>query len=213
VHQLLQIWFDWVLHGGYLGVIVLMAMASSPLPVPAEIVIPPAAFLAAQGRFSLAGVILAGTLGSYLGGTAMYWVSQWIGRPLVLRFGRYVLLTPKKLEDAEHWLDRYEAGGVFFGRILPVVRHLISIPAGIVRMNFALFSMTTVVGSAVSCGLLAYLGRRAYFVEPQLLTNPEAMVHFIKSQSRWILLIVLIFAAMYFVALRLMQARPASDRG
>lgn len=212
MHHLLQVWFEWVLNGGYLGVIVLMAMASSPLPVPAEIVIPPAAFLAAQGRFSLAGVILAGTFGAYLGATLVYWISQWIGRPLVLRFGRYVLLTPKKLEHAEHWLARYEAGGVFFARILPVVRHLISIPAGIVRMNFVAFSGTTVLGSAISCSLLAYLGHRAYHLEPELLTNPEAMVHFVRSQSRWILLVVLIFAVLYFVALRLMHGRPTQGQ-
>src|SRR5574337_1445590 len=143
MHQLLQTWFHWVLYGGYLGVIVLMALDSSPFPVAAEIVVPPAAFLAAQGRFSFAGVVLAGTVGSYLGASVNYWLSQWIGRPLVLRFGRFVLLTPRKLEDAERWLDRYEAGGVFFGRMLPVVRHLISIPAGIVRMNFAVFSVAT----------------------------------------------------------------------
>jgi len=207
VHHLLQIWFEWVLNGGYLGVIVLMAMASSPLPVPAEVVIPPAAFLAAQGRFSLAGVIVAGTFGAYLGASFMYWVSKWIGRPLVLRFGRYLLLNPKKLEQAERWLDQYEAGGVFFARILPVVRHLISIPAGIVQMNFGTFSATTIMGSAISCGLLAYLGQRAYQLEPQLLTDPEAMVHFVKSQSRWILLVVFIFAALYFIALRLMHGR------
>jgi membrane protein DedA with SNARE-associated domain len=207
MHHLLQVWFEWVLNGGYLGVIVLMAMASSPLPVPAEVVIPPAAFLAAQGRFSLVGVIVAGTFGAYLGATLVYWISQWIGRPLVLRFGRYVLLTPKKLQDAEHWLARYEAGGVFFARILPVVRHLISIPAGIVRMNFVSFSTTTLVGSAISCGLLAYLGQRAYQLEPQLLTDPEALIHFVKYQSRWILLCVLVFAAVYFLALRLMHGR------
>jgi len=210
VHHLLQLWFEWVLNGGYVGVIVLMAMASSPLPVPAEVVIPPAAFLAAQGRFSMAGVIVAGTLGAYLGAALMYWLSRWIGRPLVLQWGPYVLLTPKKLEDAEHWLEQYEAGGVFFARILPIVRHLISIPAGIVRMNFVPFSVTTVAGSAISCGLLAYLGHRAYRVEPQLLTDPEAMVHFVKSQSHWILLVVLFFALLYFLALRLMHGRPRS---
>jgi membrane protein DedA with SNARE-associated domain len=205
MHHLLQIWFDWVLNGGYAGVIVLMAMASSPLPVPAEVVIPPAAFLAAQGRFSLAGVIVAGTLGSYLGATFMYWTSRWIGRPLVLRFGRYFLLTPKKLEEAEDWLDRYEAGGVFFARILPIVRHLISIPAGIVRMNFTIFSFVTVMGSAISCSILAYLGNRAYTAEPQLLQDPEALVHFIKAQSTWILLVVGLFAALYLLAMWLMR--------
>jgi membrane protein DedA with SNARE-associated domain len=211
MHQLLQLWFDWVLKGGYLGVIVLMALDSSPFPVAAEIVIPPAAFLAAEGRFSFVGVVLAGTLGSYLGASVNYWLSQWIGRPLVLRFGRFVLLTPKKLEDAERWLDRYESGGVFFGRVLPVVRHLISIPAGIVRMNFGVFSIATLLGSGILSSFLAYLGHRAYLLEPQLLTSPEAMVHFVKTQSRWILLLVALFAALYFLVLRLMQPRPATD--
>src|SRR5204862_165991 len=78
------------------------------------------------------GVVLAGTLGSYLGSAVTYWASRFIGRPLVVKYGRFVLLSEKKLEQAEHWLARYEAGGVFFARLLPVVRHWISIPAGIV---------------------------------------------------------------------------------
>jgi membrane protein DedA with SNARE-associated domain len=185
-----------------------MAMASSPLPVPAEAVIPPAAFLAAQGELNLFGVIVAGTFGAYLGSAAIYWISRWIGRPLVLRFGRFVLLTPKKMEEAENWLNRYEAGGVFFARILPIVRHLISIPAGIVRMNFAIFSTATLLGSAISCGLLAYLGQLAYRKEPQLLKNPEALVHFIKSQSGGIILVVVIFAALYLLVMRLSAPPP-----
>jgi len=210
MHHLLEIWFSWVLSGGYIGIIVLMAMGSMPLPVPAEVVLPPAAFLAAQGKLNPVGVVLAGTLGAYLGAAVMYWISRWIGRPLVLRFGRFILLTPKKLEDAEHWLNRYEAGGVFFSRVLPIVRHLISIPAGIVRMNFALFSLVTILGSAISCSILAYLGHRAYLVEPELLTNPEAMVHFIRGQSGGILLVVTLFAALYMLTLRLMKPRSGS---
>jgi len=210
MHHLLEIWFSWVLGGGYIGIIVLMAMGSMPLPVPAEVVLPPAAFLAAQGKLNPVGVVLAGTLGAYLGAAVMYWISRWIGRPLVLRFGRFILLTPKKLEDAEHWLNRYEAGGVFFSRVLPIVRHLISIPAGIVRMNFALFSLVTILGSAISCSILAYLGHRAYLVEPELLTNPEAMVHFIRGQSGGILLVVTLFAALYMLTLRLMKPRSGS---
>jgi membrane protein DedA with SNARE-associated domain len=210
VHHLLEIWFGWVLSGGYVGIIVLMAMGSMPLPVPAEAVLPPAAFLAAQGKLNPVGVVLAGTLGAYLGAAAMYWISRWIGRPLVLRFGRFIFLTPKKLEDAEHWLNRYESGGVFFARVLPIVRHLISIPAGIVRMNFGLFSLVTILGSAISCSILAYLGHRAYLVEPELLTNPEAMVHFIRGQSGGILLVVTLFAALYMLTLRLMKPRSGS---
>src|SRR5438874_1000278 len=91
MHHLLEIWFSWVLTGGYVGIIVLMAMGSTPLPVPAEVVLPPAAFLAAQGKLNPAGVILAGTVGAYLGAAFMYWISRWIGRPLILRFGRFIL--------------------------------------------------------------------------------------------------------------------------
>src|SRR5438477_12630593 len=128
-----------------------------------------------------------------------------MGRPLILRVGRLILLTPIKLEHAERWLSRYGAVGVFFARVLPVVRHLISIPAGIVRMNFPVFSLVTILGSAISCSSLAYLGHRAYLVEPELLTNPEALVHFSRGQSGGILLVVTIFAALYMLTVRLMK--------
>jgi membrane protein DedA with SNARE-associated domain len=207
MHHLIQIWFDWVLTGGYIGIIVLMAMGSTPLPVPAEVVIPPAAFLAAQGRLSFVGVILASTFGAYLGAAVMYWISLWIGRPLVLRFGRFVLLTPKRLEEGESWLARYEAGGVFFARLLPGIRHLISIPAGIVRMNFKSFSWVTIFGSAISCSILAYLGARAYHAEPELLSDPDALVRFIRGQSKWILLAIVVFGALYMLSMRLSKKR------
>ncbi len=207
MHHLLQVWFEWVLNGGYVGIIVLMAMESSIFPVPSEIVIPPAAFLAAQGKLSFAGVVLAGTIGSYLGSAITYWISRLIGRPLIVKYGRFVLIPPKKLERAEHWLARYEAGGVFFARLLPVVRHLISIPAGIVRMNFMTFSFVTIAGSALWCWILAYLGRKAYRLEPELLTDPEALVHFIKGQSTWLVIVVLVFAVLYMLMMRL--SRPS----
>jgi membrane protein DedA with SNARE-associated domain len=207
MHHLLEIWFHWVLTGGYVGIIVLMAMESSIFPVPSEIVIPPAAFLAAQGKLSFTGVVLAGVLGSYLGSAITYWAARLIGRPLIVKYGRFVLVTPKKLEQAEQWLARYEAGGVFFARLLPVVRHLISIPAGIVRMNFGLFSLVTIAGSALWCWILAYLGDKAYRLEPELLTSPDALVRFIHGQSKGILLVVAIFAALYMLSLRLMKPR------
>ena len=207
MHALLKIWVGWVLSGGYLGIIVLMAMESSIFPVPSEIVIPPAAFLAAQGKLSFTGVVLAGTLGSYLGAAITYWVSRLIGRRLIARYGRFVFINPRKLEQAEHWLNRYEAGGVFFARLLPVVRHLISIPAGIVRMNFKVFSLVTIIGSGIWCWILAYLGAKAYRLEPELLSDPEKMIHFIKTQSYWIVLIVVLFAVLYLLTLRLMRPR------
>jgi len=213
MHHLLETWFTWVLTGGYTGIIVLMAMESSIFPVPSEIVIPPAAFLAAQGKLSFAGVVLAGTLGSFLGSAITYWASRLIGRPLIIKYGRFVLLTPKKLERAEHWLARYEAGGIFFARLLPVVRHLISIPAGIVRMNFALFSLMTITGSTIWCYVLAYLGQKAYRLEPGLLTDPEALVRFIHGQSTWILVVVGIFAVLYILAIRLSKPPQTGSNG
>jgi membrane protein DedA with SNARE-associated domain len=213
MHHLLEIWFSWVLTGGYTGIIVLMAMESSIFPVPSEIVIPPAAFLAAQGKLSFTGVVLAGTLGSYLGSAITYWASRLIGRPLIIKYGRFVFLTPKKLERAEHWLARYEAGGIFFARLLPVVRHLISIPAGIVRMNFGVFSLMTIAGSAIWCYILAYLGEKAYRVEPELLTDPEALMRFIRSQSTGILVVVAVFATLYILSMRLSKPPQKSPNG
>src|SRR3954470_10641130 len=104
MHHLIQVWLNWVLTGGYAGIIILMAMESSIFPVPSEIVIPPAAFLAAQGKLDMTGVILAGTLGSYLGAAITYWISRLVGRPLILRYGRWFFLNPEKLQDAERWL-------------------------------------------------------------------------------------------------------------
>ena len=209
MHHLLEIWFGWVQHWGYLGIIVLMAMESSIFPVPSEVVIPPAAFLAAQGHLDFTGVVIAGTVGSYLGSAITYWVSRALGRPLIARYGRYFLLGPEKLARAEVWLARYEAGGVFFARLLPVIRHLISIPAGIVRMNFTIFSVVTIVGSAIWCYILAYLGDKAFQLRPDLIENPEAMVHFIKSQSLWIVLLIVAFTVLYFVVMRLSARRPS----
>lgn len=210
MHHLLQIWFGWVLNGGYLGIVVLMAMESSIFPVPSEIVIPPAAFLAAQGKLSFTGVIVAGTIGSYLGAAVTYWVSRWLGRMVIARWGKYLLVSETKLSQAENWLHRYEAGGVFFARLLPVIRHLISIPAGIIRMNFNVFSAVTIVGSAIWCYVLAYLGREAQRAAPELLDSPEQMISAIKGQSHFILLAVAGLAVLYVVAMRLMSGRTSA---
>ena len=118
--------------GGYPLVVLLMTMESSILPLPSEVVIPPAAHLAYTNQIplSLWGIVVAGALGSWLGATIMYWASRLAGRPLVMRYGRLVLITPEKIEGAERWTAHYGAMGIFISRMLPVVRHLIGIPAG-----------------------------------------------------------------------------------
>lgn len=212
MHHLLEIWFGWVSNGGYWGIFLLMAMESSIIPVPSEIVIPPAAFLAAGGHLSMAGVILAGTVGSYVGSSVSYVVSLVVGRPVIARYGKFIFLSEDKVMRAETWLARYEAGGVFFARLLPVIRHLISIPAGILRMNFAIFSLMTILGAGLWCGVLSYFGKKAYQLEPNLFDpqHPEAMEHFIKGQSLWITLGALVLAVLYFLVLRLTAKRPES---
>ncbi len=154
---------DWYLAsldtGGYPLVVLLMAIESSILPLPSELVIPPAAILAhSQGKMSMVGIVLAGTLGSWVGATAMYWASRLAGRPLVLRYGRYFLVPPEKVRAAEVWAGRFGSLGIFVSRLLPVVRHLIGIPAGIVRMDYWLFSLFTIVGSALWCSVLCWVG-------------------------------------------------------
>jgi membrane protein DedA with SNARE-associated domain len=211
MHELVVTWFEWVRDWGYLGILLLMAMESSILPVPSELVIPPAAFWAAQGKhgMSLMGVVLVGTLGSYLGAAVMYGLSRWLGRPLVLKYGRFVRITPEKLERSERFLARYERGGIFFARLLPVVRHLIGIPAGIVRMPFLSYSLMTIVGSGIWCAVLAWFGQKVLGADPKLIEDPEAMSHAIKSNMLWIVGAVVALALLYFAMLRMSQKRTA----
>jgi membrane protein DedA with SNARE-associated domain len=209
MHELVVTWFEWVRDWGYLGVLLLMAMESSILPVPSELVIPPAAYWAVQGKhgMSLMGVVLVGTLGSYLGAAIMYALSRWLGRPLVLKYGRFVRITPEKLERTERFLERYERGGIFFARLLPVVRHLIGIPAGVVRMPFLSYSLMTIVGSGLWCAVLAWFGQKVLGADPKLIEDPEAMSHAIKSNMLWIVSAVLVLALLYFAMLRMSQKR------
>ncbi len=160
--QLLQWYTDKLEHGGIWLVGLLMAMESTIIPIPSEVIIPPAAHLAyTKGTMSVWGVIIAGTVGSWLGATIMYWASRLGGRPLAMRYGKYVLISPAKIEAAERWATKFGAFGVFFSRLLPVVRHLIGIPAGIVRLPFGLYSLYTLLGSGLWCGVLAWLGIKA----------------------------------------------------
>ena len=167
MHQIILSLGGWYNHalqtGGYPAVVLMMAVESSLFPLPSEIVIPPAAHWAHTGQIPLTvwGSVLAGTLGSWLGATVMYWASRLAGRPLLVRYGKYFLISAEKIEGAERWAAHYGAMGVFISRLLPVVRHLIGIPAGIVRMSYLQFSLFTVLGSAVWCTVLSYVGIKA----------------------------------------------------
>jgi membrane protein DedA with SNARE-associated domain len=149
--------------GGYSVIVLLMAIESSVVPLPSEVIIPPAAHLAYTHQIPMAlwGIVLAGAFGSWLGATIMYWASRIAGRPLVMRYGHLILIPPEKVEKAERWSAHYGAMGIFISRLLPVMRHLIGIPAGIVRMDYLKFSIYTLLGSAIWCAVLCYVGVKA----------------------------------------------------
>ena len=134
---------------GYPGIFALMAMESSVIPVPSELVMPPAGYLAHQGQMNIWIAILMGTLGSLAGAYANYFAAHWLGRPLVLKYGKYVWITEEKFAKAESFFLKHGEISIFIGRLLPVIRHLISIPAGIAGMNHFRFSLYTLIGAGI----------------------------------------------------------------
>ena len=199
MHEWLVIWMQWVADLGYTGVALLMAMESSILPVPSEVVVPPAAILAAHpgGMMSFWGVVAAGTIGSYIGSCVMYAAALWVGRPFILRFGKWFFMPEHKVAKAELFMQRYSAPGIFFSRFLPVVRHLISIPAGLARVNFLTFSLATLAGSAMWCAVLAWFGDKIGREHPDILKSPENLIHAVKDETGLIVGGVLLLAALY----------------
>ena len=195
--ELLHQFSDWYLstlaQGGYGLIAGLMALESTFVPIPSEVIIPPAAYLAhTQGQFSFLGVVLAGTAGSWVGASVMYWGARLLGRPVIARFGRYVGLSQAKIELAERWCAHYGPPGVFFSRLLPVIRHLIGIPTGILRMDFRWYALATLAGSLLWCGVLAWLGRTVG-QHPELLAG---------SLHRFVALVLVIagaLGALYYV--------------
>ncbi len=203
LHDLIKVWFLWVEQWGYWGVFVLMAMESSIIPVPSEIVLPPAAFWAAQGKMSLAGVIIAGTLGSYLGSILSYLACAVVGRPLLMRYGKYVLISPEKLAMAEAWVNRFGFFGIFLARLLPVVRHLISMPAGLLKMRLWPFSIATLVGAGLWCAILSWFGQEVLGDHPDLLHSPEALITALKAKMIMLVLGIVGFTLAYLAMILL----------
>lgn len=191
--------------GGYPLIALLMAIESSIVPLPSELVIPPAAHLAhTKGTLSLWGIVLAGAVGSWAGATVMYWVSRLAGRPFVLRYGKYFFITPEKVYGAERWAERFGSVGIFISRLLPVVRHLIGIPAGIVRMDYLRFSVFTLVGSAMWCGVLYWLGVK-------MGQDEQLMRGEMHRLTLWLVGIFTILGGMYYFLVHRFMKPTAND--
>lgn len=145
---------------GYLGIVVLMTIESACIPLPSEITMPFAGYLVSTGQLNLWLVALAGALGCNIGSTIAYAIGYWGGRPLAERWGRYVLLNAHDIDVAEHFFARYGVATVFVGRLLPVIRTFIALPAGFARMNMWKFQIYSFIGSFIWCLGLAYLGEQ-----------------------------------------------------
>jgi len=153
---------DWLVQTigamGYPGIFLLMAMESSVIPIPSELVMPPAGYLAQQGQMNMAAAIVCGTAGSLIGAYLNYFAAHYLGRPLLLKYGKYVLITEEKFAKVETFFLKHGEISTFIGRLLPVVRHLISLPAGLSGMNHLKFSIYTLLGAGTWVAVLTCIG-------------------------------------------------------
>lgn len=143
---------------GYPGIVALMALESSFFPFPSEVVMPPAGYLAAQGRMNLWIALACGILGSLLGAVFNYVVALLLGRPLLHRYGRYFFVSTQTLERAEAFFRRHGEIATFIGRLVPLIRQYISLPAGLSRMRLDRFALYTCAGAGLWCGILVWIG-------------------------------------------------------
>lgn len=203
--------FNWLIETvsalGYPGIVLLMAIESSIIPLPSELVMPPAGYLAAKGRMDPFLAVLAGTVGSILGALVNYWLAVRIGEPVLRRFGKYVLISNKSLDKTEAYFLRHGEISTFVGRLLPVIRHLISIPAGMARMNLARFVLFTGLGAGIWCAILTYIGWFVGTHEDQLKTTAyEALAHDVLI--KYVLPATVILVVCYILWNRRRRARP-----
>ncbi len=205
---MLERFIDWLLQTllqlGYPGIIALMAMESSILPVPSELVMPPAGYWAAKGQMSFPVALLCGVLGSVIGALANYYGAQLIGRPLIQRYGKYVLLSEKNLQRSERFFAEHGEISTLIGRLFPVIRHLISIPAGLHRMALPKFILYTAVGATVWCAILTWIG---YFLgqHESVLRNEE--IHRYVTGALLILIPLTLITVLVYVLRRRRQRR------
>ena len=145
---------------GYGGIVLLMAIESACIPLPSEIIMPFSGYLVYTGRFNLWFVSIAGALGCVVGSLVAYWIGMYGGRPLIEKYGKYLLISPHDLNLADRWFDRFGEAIVFVSRLLPAIRTFIAFPAGVARMNLKKFIIYTFAGSLPWCLALAYAGQK-----------------------------------------------------
>lgn len=210
---MLEQFIDWLLNAlldlGYPGIIALMAMESTVLPIPAELVMPPAGYWVAKGQMDATAAIASGVVGSVLGSLLTYGLAHILGRPLVRRFGKYLFITDKAFERSERYFASHGEISVLMGRMLPVVRHLISIPAGLARMSLAAFVVYTSLGAFLWCSVLVAIGYVLGRSEGVL--RHAAVQHYV-TRAILILLPLLVAVTVIYV-MRRRRREPSRNEG
>ena len=161
IHEIINWLVSTIGSMGYNGIFLLMAMESSVIPIPSEVVMPPAGYLVQQGKMDMLWVILSGTMGSLVGAYANYFAARYLGRPLLLKYGKYVWITEEHFDKVEKYFNDHGEISTFIGRLLPVIRHLISLPAGLAGMNHLKFTAYTLLGAGIWVTVLTWIG---YFI-------------------------------------------------
>lgn len=194
---------DVISWGGYGGVFLLMALASANIPIPSEVVMSFVGFLSFQGAFNVWVAVAIGVAGETFGAVVSYWIGLHGGRAFIDRYGKYVLLPPEDVALAERWIHRYGAKAAFFGRLVPVVRAFIALPAGMFKMDFKKFFASTVFGAAVWSGLLVSIGWFA--------GTKWEVVHEYVSRFAWVVVLVLAVAFVWWVWRHVRRGAPSAD--
>jgi membrane protein DedA with SNARE-associated domain len=192
---------------GYTGIVGMMFLESSFFPFPSEVVIPPGGYLASQGEMKIYLVIFCGILGSLLGAWFNYWLAVKLGRPVLLKYGRYVGITEEKFAKVEHYFTAHGEIGTFVGRLIPGIRQYISFPAGLARMNMLRFSLFTGLGAGIWVVILAYIG---YIVGD----NPEVVKQYSHQSSIYLVFFLITLMAVYIwnhKRKKANQTQPASE--
>ncbi|HPI93855.1 MAG TPA: DedA family protein [Deltaproteobacteria bacterium] len=144
---------------GYAGILFLMFLESTFVPIPSEVIVPPAGYLVAKGDMNMVLVIVCGITGSILGALFNYMLAVWLGRPILLKYGKYILFPPERFERVNSFFLSHGEISTFTGRLIPGLRHFISFPAGLAHMKLMRFCLYTALGSALWVTILAYIGK------------------------------------------------------
>ena len=199
IHQLAQTLVDTIFIWGYVGIFLLMAIESSFIPFPSEIVLIPAGYLASQGEMNIAYIFGAALLGSMAGAFINYYLAYFVGRAFLLRYGKYFFISESTLLKMEHFFDKHGAISTFTGRLIPGIRQLISIPAGLSKMNIAIFSIYTALGAGIWAMVLIALG--------YLLGENKTLINnYLHQITLTTLLLVVIILALYVIYTRKRRA-------